>query len=191
MISREKILEILKDTGVLQTGHFLLSSGRHANKYLQCAQVLQYPVYANQLAEGIAKLWEKEEIDVVIGPALGGIIVSYAVGQALGLRAIFAERKEGKMTLRRNFQLKPNSKVLVVEDVVTTGGSVQEVINLLEDKKDIKIVGISSLIDRSGGQINFSYPFKPLLQLDVESFEPDNCPLCKEKIPFTKPGSKA
>lgn len=189
MLKRERIIEILKETGVLQDGHFLLSSGRHAGKYLQCAQVLQYPSYASELAEGIARLWSDQKIDVVIGPAIGGIVVSYTVGQALGCRAIFAERREGRMTLRRNFKLNPAERVLIVEDVVTTGGSVQEVINLLEEER-INVIGISSIIDRSGGKASFNYPFKPLLTLNIESYPADDCPLCKKGIPFTKPGSR-
>ncbi len=189
MLSREKIIEIFEETGVLQEGHFVLSSGLHADKYLQCAQVLQYPEYADQLAESIAELWSEQEIDVVIGPAMGGIILSYAVGQALGVRAIFAERKEGEMKLRRNFTVSPQEKILLVEDVVTTGGSVREVIDILEEQ-NASLAGISSLVDRSGGEVEFSYPFKPLLELEVISYEPGKCELCEKNIDFNKPGSK-
>jgi len=170
MISNNRVIEILKESGVLQEGHFLLSSGRHADKYLQCAQVLQYPNYTGELAEGIASLWDQDKIDVVIGPAIGGIIVSYAVGQALGKRAIFTERSDGKMNLRRSFQIKDEERVLIVEDVVTTGGSVIEVIDLLEERK--------------------IYPYRPLLTMDIKTYSPDDCPLCKANIPFTKPGSR-
>ncbi|MFW5998258.1 MAG: orotate phosphoribosyltransferase [Bacillota bacterium] len=189
MISENRIKEIFNKTGVLQEGHFVLSSGRHANKYLQCAQVLKYPEYADELAEGIAQLWEKQNIEVVVGPAMGGIIVSFVVARALGVRGIFTERKQQKMELRRNFSIKPGEKVLLVEDVVTTGGSVREVIDILE-KKDADIIGISSLVDRSGGNVNFKYPFKSLIQLNVESYNPEDCPLCKNDIPVSSPGSK-
>ncbi len=189
MLDDQRILEIFKKTNVLQEGHFVLSSGRHADKYLQCAQVLQYPQYANELAQGIAEIWEDEDIDVVIGPAIGGIIVSYAVGQALGVRAIFTERKDGEMKLRRSFFIEPGSKVLLVEDVVTTGGSVKEVIAVLE-KMDVNLVGISSLVDRSGGKADFNYPFKPLIELDVTSYAADECLLCDQGLDITKPGSR-
>mgnify|MGYP006283823111 CR=1 FL=1 len=189
MISEKRVLEILKKTNVLQKGHFVLSSGRHADKYLQCAQVLQYPQYANELAEGIAELWSEHNIDVVVGPAIGGIVISYAVGQALKTRAIFAERKQEKMKLRRSFNINPDEKILLVEDVVTTGGSVQEVIDMLEEK-NADIIGISSMVDRSGGKASFDYPFKPLIQLDVTSYEAEECELCADEIPITKPGSR-
>jgi orotate phosphoribosyltransferase len=189
MISNNRVIEILKESGVLQEGHFLLTSGRHADKYLQCARVLQYPDYTGELAEGIASLWDKNKIDVVIGPAIGGIIVSYAVGQALGRRTIFTERTDGKMNLRRSFQIKDKERVLIVEDVVTTGGSVMEVIKLLEERKN-NIVGISPIVDRSGGKVSFKYPYRPLLTMDIKTYSPDDCPLCKANIPFTKPGSR-
>lgn len=189
MISRERILNIFEETGVLQHGHFLLSSGRHADKYLQCAQVLQYPQYTNELAKGITELWSEKDIDVVIGPAIGGIIISYAVGQAFNKKAIFTERKDGEMMLKRGFQLKTGANVLIVEDVVTTGGSVKEVIDVLTEM-EVNIIGITSLVDRSNGKVNFKYDFKPLLTLDVKSYQADECPLCKKEIPFTKPGSR-
>ncbi|MFW5976487.1 MAG: orotate phosphoribosyltransferase [Bacillota bacterium] len=189
MISRKKVLSILNQTNVLQKGHFVLSSGRHAEKYLQCAQVLKYPEYAGKLAKGIAEIWENENIELVVGPAIGGIIVSYAVGQEIGVRAIFTERKQGKMKLRRNFSIKPGEKVLLVEDVVTTGGSVKEVIEILEKEK-ADIIGISSIVDRSGGTASFDYTFKPLIELDIKSYEPENCKMCNKGIPISKPGSK-
>ena len=188
-MDKKRVLEIFRETGVLQEGHFVLSSGRHAAQYLQCAQVLKYPVYANELARGIAELWQDEQIDVVVGPAIGGIIVSYAVGQALETKAVFAERKEGEMKFRRSFQIDEGDRVLLVEDVVTTGGSVKEVIRLLE-QENAEIVGISSLVDRSGGKADFAYPFKPLLKLDVESFVASQCSLCEANVPITKPGSR-
>ena len=189
MIKENKIHDIFIETGVLQKGHFKLSSGRHADKYLQCARVLQYPEYAQLFGKEIAELWNDKEIDVVIGPAIGGIVISYTVGQALEKRTVFSERKEGIMKLRRGFEIKPSDNVLLVEDVVTTGGSVREVINLLENF-GANIVGISSLVDRSGGEVDFSYPFKSLLQIDVASYDPENCLLCENNIPINKPGSK-
>ncbi len=189
MYSQKRILDIFHETGVLQEGHFVLSSGRHADKYLQCARVLQYPEYANELGKNIAGIWQNENIDVVVGPAIGGIIVSFVVAQALGVRSIFTERKNGQMKLRRSFELSPGKRVLVVEDVVTTGGSVREVTELLEEK-DVNIVGISSLVDRSGGQVSFPYIYKPLLQIFVNSYKAGECALCEKGIPITKPGSR-
>ncbi len=188
MISEQRVTEIFEKTGVLQEGHFVLSSGRHADKYLQCAQVLQYPEYANELAEGIAELWKDKEIDVVVGPALGGVVISYAVGQALNKRTVFTERTEGDMSLRRSFEIGEGEKVLLVEDVVTTGGSVREVLDLLRER-NADIVGVSALVDRSGGQVDFGVPFKTLLQLEVKSYPADECELCAENVPITKPGS--
>ena len=189
MISEDKIRDIFTETGVIQKGHFELSSGRHADKYLQCAKVLQYPKYADMLGEKIANLWQDTEIDVVIGPALGGVVISYTAGRALKIRAVFSERKEGQMQLRRGFDIKPTENVLVVEDVVTTGGSVREVIELLEDF-NTNIVGISSLVDRSGGEVEFDYPFKSLLQINVASYRPEDCKLCQNNVPINKPGSR-
>ena len=189
MISEKRVKEILEKTGVLQEGHFLLSSGRHAKKYLQCALVLQYPNYAAELAEGIAELWNEETIETVTGPAVGAIVVSWVVARAIGVRSIFSERKDGKMKYRRGFDVSPGEKVLLVEDVVTTGKSVREAVELLEEK-EANIVGISSLIDRSGGNVEFDYPFKSLMTLNVESFSQEECPLCEKGIEFTKPGSR-
>lgn len=189
MISSEDIIKLFEETGVLQKGHFELTSGRHAEKYLQCAQILQYPEHTNKLARAIAEMWVSKSPELVVGPAIGGIIISYAVGQALGIPSIFTERKDGVMALRRNFSIKPGTRVLIVEDVVTTGGSVMEVINLVEDRQ-ARIIGISSLVDRSGGKVSFPYKFEPLLKLRVESYKKEECPLCKKGIAITKPGSR-
>ncbi|MFW6381846.1 MAG: orotate phosphoribosyltransferase [Bacillota bacterium] len=189
MLSKEEILNIFQKTGVLKEGHFLLSSGLHADKYLQCASVLKYPQYAHRIGVSIAELWADREIDVVVGPALGGILVSYIVAQSLSVRSIFTERKQGEMKLRRNFKLDRRERVLVVEDVVTTGGSVHEALKVIEEY-DVEIVGISPIVDRSGGQAGFDYDYQPLIELEVESYPAANCPLCKKGIPLTKPGSR-
>ena len=183
------LIELFKETNVIQTGHFELTSGRHTDTYLQCAQILQYPEHTDRLAVEIVNLWEKEEIDLVVGPAIGGIIISYAVAAQMGVRNIFSERKNGEMKFRRNLEVKENEKLLIVEDVITTGGSVREVIDLLEESK-ADIVGISSLVDRSNGQVEFGYIFKPLVQLKVDSYKEEECQLCKKGIPINKPGSK-
>ncbi len=189
MLSKEEVLEIFKKSEALLEGHFRLTSGRHSNRYMQCAQVLQYPKYTAMLCNEIAEHFQAEKIDVVIGPAMGGITVAYEVGRNLGLRTIFTEREQGIMTLRRNFQISPGEKVLVVEDVVTTGGSVQEVINVVKAKGG-EVVGVGVLVDRSNGQVDFGVPTKAVLQMEVVSFEPEECPLCKEGIPVVKPGSR-
>ena len=188
-MQKQEIIELFKKTKVIQKGHFELSSGRHTDTYLQCAKIMQYPDYTNKLAKEIAELWSEENIDLVVGPAIGGIIISYAVASMMNSRNIFSERKDGEMQFRRNLDIKEDDKVLIVEDVVTTGGSVREVVNLLEDSK-ADIVGISSLVDRSNGEVEFNYPFKPLLELKVDSFKVDNCKLCQNNIEINKPGSK-
>ena len=188
-MKQKELIELFKKTNVIQTGHFELTSGRHTDTYLQCAQIFQYPEYTNKLAGEIANLWEDTNLDLVVGPAIGGIIISYAVAAKIGLRNIFSERKNGEMKFRRNLNVKEGERVLIVEDVVTTGGSVREVIDLLEESK-ADIVGISSLVDRSNGQVEFGYTFKPLVQLKVASYKEEECQLCKKGIPINKPGSK-
>ncbi|MCC3145565.1 orotate phosphoribosyltransferase [Halanaerobium sp. Z-7514] len=188
-MTEKEIRELLVETGVIQEGHFVLSSGRHADIYMQCAKVLQHPEHASTLAAEIAKKWEDVEVDIVIGPALGGVVLSYAVAAEIGVPSIFSERKNGQMQIRRGFEIKPGAKILVVEDVVTTGGSVKEVLALLEGL-DVEILGISSIIDRSNGQVDFKYKFKPLLQMDIKSYKAGQCKLCEDNVEITRPGSK-
>lgn len=190
MINQKEVINILKESEALLEGHFLLSSGRHAESYIQCAQVLQYPWYTKKLAEEIANIWSEYQPEVIVGPAMGGIVFSYAVGQALNRPAIFSERKDGEMKFRRGFNLKKEQRVLVVEDVVTTGGSVKELLRIIE-AESAEIIGISSIVDRSNGKVDFKYPFQPLLQLEVPSYSEDDCPICKKgKITPIKPGSR-
>jgi orotate phosphoribosyltransferase len=188
-MTREEIQKLFTDTGVLQTGHFILTSGRHSSKYLQCARLLQYPAAAEKACRELALNFKDFGVETVIGPALGGIIVSYEVARALNARALFAERENGQMTLRRGFVLKPGEKVLVVEDVVTTGGSVKEVIELAISC-GAQVLGVGALVDRSGGKVDFGVPARYLLNLEVESYLPEECPLCAEGIPAEKPGSR-
>ncbi|HHV72223.1 MAG TPA: orotate phosphoribosyltransferase [Clostridia bacterium] len=190
MLSRKRVLSIFQETGVLQEGHFLLTSGLHSAYYLQCAQVLQYPEYTEELCRGIVEAFKDANIDLVIGPALGGVLLSYEVGKQLKIRSIFAEREAGKMTLRRGFKIDPGQKVLVVEDVITTGGSVKEVIDLVEQSGG-EVVGVGLLVDRSGGKVDFGVPTHALIKLDIETYSPETCPLCKQgAIPAIKPGSR-
>jgi len=190
MLTQERVLEILKEAGVLLEGHFLLTSGRHSNKYLQCAKIFQNAKYSEELCEDLAKLYKDSGVDVVIGPAIGAILISYEVSRHLGTPNIFAERDgDGVMTLRRSFEITKGQKVLVVEDVVTTGGSVREVIKLVKDAGG-EVVGVGSIVDRTGGKVDFGVPYKAVLSVKVESFEPDNCPICAKGIPVVKPGSR-
>lgn len=185
----KEILEIFKKTNALLTGHFKLSSGFHSEKYLQCALMLQYPKYAKKLCQELAKRFEKEKPTVVVGPAIGGILVSYEVAKALGCRSIFTEREEGKMVLRRGFDIKESDKVLVVEDVVTTGGSTKEVIDVVK-QRGAKLVGVGAIIDRSCEGVDFGVKFEYLVKLNIETFKPEDCPFCRKGIPVLKPGSR-
>ena len=189
-IGPTEIMDIFKETGALRQGHFVLTSGKHSAQYMQCAQVLQYPRLAATLGEALASRFAGVEVETVVGPAMGGIIVAHEVGRALGVKALFAERQDGKMTLRRGFALKPGEKVLVVEDVITTGGSVQEVLAMVKALGAVP-VGVGVLVDRSGGQVDFAgLPLHSLLSLPIAAFTPEECPLCAQGVPWEKPGSR-
>lgn len=183
------VLDTLKKTGALLEGHFLLSSGKHSNRYIQCAQVLQYPEEAEKILKPVVEQLKHINIDVVLGPAMGGVIVAYEVGRQLRKKAIFAERDKinDTMELRRGFKIRKGDKVLISEDVVTTGKSALEAIDVVQ-KLGGEVVGIACIADRSKGTLQ--YPIYSAIKLDVESFESDSCPLCKKGIPFIKPGSR-
>ena len=184
------VFKIFKETGALLEGHFLLTSGRHSNQYFQCAKVLQYPDYTSEVCSLIAGHYKDFHIDTVIAPAMGGMIVGYEVARQLNKRSIFTERENKEMTLRRGFSLDKGEKVLVCEDVITTGGSVKEVIDIVK-KFDAQIVGVASIVDRSNGKVDFGYPLFSTLKLDVVSYEADDCVLCKDGIiDLVKPGSR-
>ncbi|MBS4021198.1 MAG: orotate phosphoribosyltransferase [Dethiobacter sp.] len=190
MLTEDKVLEILKETEVLLEGHFLLTSGKHSDRYLQCARVLQYPHHAAVLCGALAEHFASAKPQLCIGPALGGVIIAYETARSLGVRGIFAERdKDGEMELRRGFNVKPGERVLVLEDVVTTGGSVLEVVNLVKDMGG-EVVGVGSIVDRSGGMADFDVPFTSLIKLDAKAFDSADCPLCLQGIPAVKPGSR-
>jgi len=184
-----EVLKILEKNRALLSGHFLLSSGLHSNRYVQCALVLQYPDYAAFLAGELAKKFGKKKIDVVVSPAIGGIVIGQEVARALKCRGIFAERVEGKLTLRRGFDIKKGEKVLVVEDVLTTGGSVREILKIVREKK-AKPVGIAAIVNRSIKSLNFAIPVRSLLRLKIKTFDAQHCPLCREGVPLVKPGSR-
>ncbi len=186
-----EIMDIFIKTRAYLQGHFKLSSGLHSGAYLQCALVLQDPIIAARLCKSLAEKFRVDKPDIVVGPAMGGIVLAYELARALGARAIFTERdSEGKMSLRRGFRIFPDNKVLIAEDVLTTGGSVKEVIALL-DREDVVPVGVASLIDRSSEKIDFSgIKQESLMKINVPTFQGDACPFCQEGIPVDKPGSK-
>jgi len=187
-MTQDDVLKLFDKYGALLIGHFKLSSGLHSEKYLQCALVLQYPDIAGRLSKELAGKFSGK-IDVVVGPALGGVTLAYEVARALGIRGLFTERHDGKMVLRRGFSIAKGENVLVVEDVVTTGGSTREVIEVVKSLGG-KVAGVGSIIDRSESAPAFGVPFHALAKIRVETFNEGECPLCKKNIPITKPGSR-
>jgi len=188
-MTEKDVLKIFDKYNALLTGHFKLSSGLHSEKYLQCALVLQHPEAAEALAKELAKKFADGKIDVVIGPALGGITIAYEMARSIGVRGLFTERQDGKMVLRRGFSIKPGEQVLVVEDVITTGGSTKEVVEVVKSLGG-QVIGVGSIIDRSTAPIDFDAKFKSLAKIKVDTFKDGECPLCKRNIPVTKPGSR-
>ncbi len=189
MLTKEQIIQIFKDKEVMLEGHFLLTSGRHSDKYMQCAKLFQYADVSELICKQLAEQFAEKKIDLVVGPAIGGIIMAYEMGRQLGVKNIFAERENGQMTFRRGFEVPEGANVLVVEDVVTTGGSVKEVIALLKEH-GANVVGVGSVVDRSAGKVDFGVEFKAVLSMEVISYEPENCPICKSGLPLVKPGSR-
>lgn len=188
-LTDDQIKASLVETEAIRDGHFVLTSGRHSATYVQCARVLEDPALTTELARtAVERLPEGLSVDLVAAPAVGGLIIGFAVAQALGVKFIFTERQAGAMVLRRSFHVPEGARVLVVEDVVTTGGSVGEVIDLVREAGG-EVVGVVSLIDR-GGVKKFEAEFWPLLRLEVESWEPDACSLCAAEVPVYSPGSR-
>lgn len=181
--------KIFRETGALQTGHFLLTSGLHSDTYMQCALVLQHPHIAQQLAEAMAEKLSGQKIDVVVGPAMGGVTWAYQLGLTLGCRALFTERSEDVMTLRRGFSIAPGERVLVAEDVSTTGGSAREVVRLLEGS-GADVAGVALIVDRTAGKLDFGVPYYSLYQIKPQTWNWKDCPLCQDNIPFDRPGSR-
>ena len=188
-MTEAEVKELLVKHGALLEGHFLLTSGLHSGQYVEKFQVLQYPKATEELCAGFAEKFRGEKIDVVIGPVTGGIVLAHETAKLFGTRAIFAERDNGQMTIKRGFEIKPGERVLVVEDVVTTGGSVQEVIDVVRGMGGI-IAGVAILVDRSGGTVDFGAPAKAMLTLKIQNYTPEECPLCKKGIPLVKRGSR-
>jgi len=185
----DQFLQIFREHGAVLEGHFILTSGLHSDRYIQCALVLQHPRVAERLGAALAEKLRRLEASVVVAPALGGILVAHEVGRALGVRALFTERQDGLMTLRRGFTLSPGERALVVEDVMTTGGSTRETIKCVEQAGGV-VTGVGSLIDRSGGAVDLGLPRAALVTLSVQNYDPAACPLCKSGIPAVKPGSR-
>ena len=183
------ILDRFRRAHALLDGHFRLTSGLHSPGYLQCALVLQHPREAEALGAAIADRVRGLDVQTVLSPALGGIVIGQEVGRALGVRAIFAERQDGRLTLRRGFALDPGERVLVVEDVVTTGGSTRETIDLAREAGAI-VVGAAAIIDRSNGQQKIDVPFHVLAEVSLPTYDPASCPLCLAGQPVVKPGSR-
>ena len=189
IFDQETLLKIFYKTEAILKGHFKLSSGLHSDTYIQCAKVMQYPELNSIIAGIIADKFRDVRLDGVIGPAIGGIILSYEVARKLGVKGIFAEREEGKMKLRRGFEINKGENYLIVEDVITTGGSVKEIIELIKEREAI-VAGVASIIDRSGGKVKLHSRQYSVLVFNIKNYKPEECPLCKQSIPLTAPGSK-
>tara|TARA_B100001245_G_C22715595_1_gene347976 strand:+ start:97 stop:672 length:576 start_codon:yes stop_codon:yes gene_type:complete len=190
MNKKEEIIEIFELTGALLNGHFVLTSGRHSPTYFQCAKVLQYPEYLNLFSIMISDKFRSMKPDVVISPAIGGIVLGTAVGTELDVRTIFAERKKEKMVVRRGFEIKPNEKVLIVEDVITTGGSVSEVMDFVE-KSGGNLIGVGVLVDRSNGTVHLHNNQFSIVRMDATSFPENEIPQELADLPVQKPGSRS
>ena len=186
----DEVVALLRQTGAFQTGHFLLSSGMHSSQYIQCALLLQYPEHASRVGAALAERFCGRSPQVVVGPAYGGMIVAHEVARALAVRALFAERVEGRFELRRSFAIAPGERVLVVEDVVTTGAATREVVRLVERLGGV-VVGVGAIVDRSAGPLGFSGPFEALATVEAPVYIPSLCELCREGVPLVKPGSRS
>ena len=188
-MTRDEIIDILKEAEVLLEGHFLLTSGRHSAKYLQCAKIFRNTKYAEPLCKELADKYKDKSVEIVRGHGMGAVQIAYEVSRHLKCENFFTEREDGKMTLRRGFSIKEGQKVLLVEDVVTTGGSIKEVLELVKGM-GADVVGIGCIVDRTGGKIDFGVPFDAVLSMEVESYERENCPICQKDVPLVKPGSR-
>ncbi len=187
-MTEKEVEDLLIETSAIMEGHFLLTSGLHSPRYVEKFNVLQKPVYTEKLCRAMAEKFKDANIETVVGPVTGGILLAHETGKALGTRAIFTERENGKMTFRRGFTLHEGERVLIVEDIVTTGGSIREVIDVVKEHGGIP-VAVSMLVDRSGGRATFGdVPSTALLHMDVQTYKPEECPLCKAGIPMTKRG---
>jgi len=190
-MTRDELLDLFRKSGALLEGHFRLTSGLHSPGYLQCALVLAQPAHAERLGQAIASLVTSLRATVVLSPAIGGIVIGQEVGRALGVRAIFSERQDGALMLRRGFTLSENDRVLVIEDVLTTGGSTRETMQVAR-ASGAQVVGAASIVNRgtSSAHSDFGVPYHALLTIGLPTYEPDACPLCAQGLPVVKPGSR-
>lgn len=188
-MDESRILEIFDETGVRLTGHFLLTSGRHSDTYMQCAHLFKYPKYSEMISKELADKFSDIDVDVVVGPALGGIILAYEVSRQMGVPNMFAERDAGQLTFRRGFEINPGDKVLIVEDVVTTGGSVVEVMDAVREAGG-EVVAVGVVVDRSAGNVDFGVPMKSIIAMEIVSYPPTECPICEKGLELVKPGSR-
>ena len=189
MENKDMIIEELKASEALLEGHFLLSSGKHSNRYCQCAKLLQYPQRAEKVVGVLAKKLEEVEFDIVVGPAMGGIVVAYELARQLKKPGIFSERVDGEMTFKRGFEIKKGQKVVISEDVITTGKSSLEVAKLIEELGG-EVVGMCCIVDRRSESVQLPYPVYGAIKLEFEIYEKDNCPMCEQGIEYVKPGSR-
>ena len=189
-MTHDELLSLFRRSGALLEGHFRLTSGLHSPRYLQCALVLSHPANAAALAEALAPLVAGLSPTVVLSPALGGIVIGHEMGRALGVRAIFAERQEGKLMLRRGFTLSASDRVLVVEDVITTGGSTREASDVAVEA-GADVIGAAAIIDRSSDLTRLNLPLFALVKMEVPAYQPEACPLCARNVPISKPGSRS
>jgi len=190
-MKKEEVLTIFHDSGALLKGHFLLTSGRHSDVYFEKFTILRQPPYVEKLCRFMAQLFRDDRIELVVGPTTGGVLIAYEVAKQLGTDSIYAEAgDDGKSRVfKRGFSIEPGTRVLIVDDILTTGRSVQEVIDLCNSYK-AEIVGIGLLLDRSGGKVEFGYPLKTLATVTADSWEADKCPLCAKGVPMTQRGSR-
>jgi orotate phosphoribosyltransferase len=188
-MDQDAVLDLFRKSGALLEGHFRLSSGLHSDRYLQSALVLQYPEFAEALGTALADRTRHLQPTAVLSPALGGIVIGQEVGRALGVRALFAERENGKLTLRRGFTLDPSDRLLIVEDVITTGGSTRETAAVGEAHGAF-VAGAAAIIDRGSDPARLDLPMQSLVRLEVPTFAPESCPLCAKGVAVTKPGSR-
>jgi orotate phosphoribosyltransferase len=188
-MTESEVLDHFRQSGALLEGHFRLSSGLHSDRYLQSALVLQYPDLAEQLGVALGERTRHLQATAVLSPALGGIVIGQEVGRALNIRALFAERQEGALLLRRGFTLSPDDRVLVVEDVITTGGSTRETIAVAE-ASGARVIGAAAIIDRGSNPGRLNFPLQALVRMEVPAYSPESCPLCAKGLPVTKPGSR-
>jgi len=190
MNNQDQLIEIFQKTGALLEGHFILTSGRHSPTYFQCAKVLQYPEYLQKFSNEIVNYFQDINVDIVITPAIGGIVLGTEIGRQLNKQTIFAEREQGIMTLRRGFEINPETNVLVIEDVITTGGSVSEVIELVNNS-GANVVGVGVLVDRSGGKVKLHEKQFCVTEIEAVSYGDDQIPEDLANVPLLKPGSRS